>query len=203
MSFRGTPLFFASLLFVVGLPLSSHAVEVDSVINVGYEPGGDKLLNVVFTNGDSASIRANEGISFSAGAMFYHTSDLTWQTQATVGVKYMPIYAHNGRAEWITYPIEVVGFYNTNLLRFGAGLVYQINPHIDTSGAVSPYQANLDNTFGYIVQVGFRAKKRQGFSVDVRYMAIRYSGDLVVGGVSQTVSNADGSSVGVQVSALF
>lgn len=199
----GKSLYVASFTVVASLSLPSYAVELDSVISVGYEPGGDKLLNVIFTNSDSASIRANEGVSLSAGAMFYHTSDLTWQTQAMVGVKYMPIYAHNGRAEWITYPIEVMGFYNTNLLRFGAGLVYHINPHIDTSGAVSPYQADLDNAFGYIVQVGFRAKKRQGFSVDLRYTSIRYSGDLVVGGVSQTVSNADGSSIGVQVSALF
>lgn len=191
------------LLLLVTLPLPSFAMDVDSVISIGYDPGGDKLLNVIFTNGDSASIRANEGINVSVGAMFYHTSDLTWQTQATFGVKYMPVYAHNGQAEWTTYPIELIGFYNTNLIRFGAGLVYQLNPHVDTGGAVSPYQANMDSAFGYIAQIGFRAKKRQGFSVDLRYTAIRYSGDLVVGGVSQIVSNIDGSSAGVQVSVLF
>lgn len=191
------------LLCICSLPLTSHAIDVDSVISVGYEPGGDKLLNVAFTNGGSASIRANEGVSLAVGAVFYHTSDLTWQSQATVGVKYMPIYAQNGQAEWTTYPVEVMGFYNTNLLRFGAGLVYQINPHIDTSGAVSQYQADMNNAFGYVVQVGFRAKKRQGLSVDLRYTAIRYSGDLVVGGVPQAVSNIDGSSAGIQVSAFF
>lgn len=193
----------ACLLLLAGLPLSGHAAEVDTVISLGYDPGGDKFLNVLFTNGDSSSIRANEGVSLSAGALFYHTADLTWQSQATIGVKYMPVYAHNGQAEWITYPVEVMGFYNTNLIRFGVGLVYQINPHVATGGAISQYQADLDHAFGYVVQVGFRAKKRQGFSVDLRYTAIRYSGDLVVGGVPQTASNIDGSGAGVQVSLLF
>ena len=195
--------FASSLLLLITLPSPSFALDVDSVISVGYEPGGDKLIGVIFTNGDSASIRANEGVSASAGAMFYHTSDLTWQTQATFGVKYMPVYANNGRVESISYPFEFIGFYNTNLIRFGAGFVYQVNPHVDTGGAVSPYQASMDNAFGYIAQIGFRAKKRKGFSVDLRYTAIRYSGDLVVGGVSQAVSNVDGSSAGVVVSILF
>lgn len=191
------------LLFLITLPLPSFAVDVDSVISFGYDPGGDKLINVIFTNGDSSSIRANEGVSLSAGAIFYHTSDLTWQTQVTIGVKYMPVYAHNGQVEWTTYPVELLGFYNTNLIRFGAGLVYQVNPHISTGGAASLYQANMDNALGYIAQIGFRAKKRRGFSVDLRYTAIRYSGDQVVGGVSQTASNVDGSSAGIVVSVLF
>lgn len=185
------------------LPLPSLGMDVDSVISVGYDPGGDKMIDVIFTNGDSASIRANEGVSVSAGAVFYHTGDLTWQTQATFGVKYMPVYAHNGRVDSISYPIELIGFYNTNLIRFGAGVIYQINPHVDTGGVVSTYQAQMDNAFGYIAQIGFRAKKRKGFSVDLRYTAIRYSGDMALAGVPQVINNIDGSSAGVVVSIFF
>jgi hypothetical protein len=137
------------------------------------------------------------------GAVFYHTKELTWQTQATVGVKYMPVLAENGRAEWFAYPLEVIEFFNTDLMRFGAGLTYQMNPHLRTSGVLGHYSVDMDPAFGYIAQIGFHPKKRQGLSLDLRYTAIKYSGEIDLNGVPQSVHNLDGRSLGVHFAMLF
>jgi hypothetical protein len=188
---------------VLALAQPARAIEADGIVSIGYDAGGDELIKLNFTDGTTKTISANEGVALAVGAVFYHDRDLTWQTQATVGAKYRPVDATNGDAEWWSFPIEVIGFFNTNLIRFGAGATYQIAPQLKTTGVISGYSVELDNTFGLIAQVGFRPKKRGGISVDVRYTKIEYSGDAVVGGERQPISNVDGSSAGVYVSFLF
>jgi len=182
---------------------TSRASDVDTVVALGYNQGGDRLLRVVFKDGSNHSVRANQGADVKVGALFYHTENLTWQTQATVGAQYNRISAKNGSAEWVAYPIEVIGFYNANLIRIGAGAVYQINPHLRTSGVVASYGADLNSAMGWIAQIGFRAKKKQGLSVDARYTSIKYSGDATYAGVPQRLENVDGSCVGIYLTAMF
>lgn len=191
---------FASVLL---LAHPAQAIEVDGIVSLGYDAGGDELIKLSFTDGKTKSISANEGVALAVGAVFYHDRDFNWQTQATVGAKYRPVDATNGDAEWWSFPIEVIGFFNTNLIRFGVGATYQIAPKLNTTGVISSYSVDLDNAFGLIAQVGFRPKKRGGISVDLRYTKIEYSGDIIVGGERQPISNVDGSSAGVYVSFLF
>ena len=44
-------------------PAVSLAADVRPVFVAGYDTGGDKLVTVTFTNGDTQSIRANEGFT--------------------------------------------------------------------------------------------------------------------------------------------
>jgi outer membrane protein W len=188
---------------LMGVSAEGQAADADTVVALGYSRGGDQLIRVAFKDGTTHSLSANQGAALDVGAIFYLTKDLTWQTQATVGVQYNTILAKNGSAEWTTYPIHVIEFYNADLIRIGAGLAYQVNPHVRTSGAVASYSVNLNNALGWVAQFGFRAKKRQGLSVDVRYTSITYSGDAIYAGVPQRLANVHGGSIGVYLTAMF
>lgn len=200
--FGGLMFLFSGALALIVSP-TCLAMDAETVVALGYDQGGDRLLRVVFTDGSERTVRANQGVNLRLGAMFYHTEDLTWQTQATVGMQYNQIKATNGAAEWRAYPVEGIFFYNANLIRLGLGATYQLNPHLRTTGVVSPYGAELNNALGWIVQAGFRPKKKQGLSVDMRYTFIRYSGSATYAGTPQHLSGVDGSSVGVYLTAIF
>lgn len=188
-----------ALLFAIPV----FAVDVDSVVSIGYDDGGDELINLRFNDGKTQSIRANQGVVVALGAIFYNTSDLTWQTQATIGAKYKPINATNGDATWRAVPIEIIEFFNTNLIRFGIGLSYQVAPSLKTSGVISEYRVDMNDALGYVAQIGFRPKKRGGISVDVRYTYIEYSGDIIAYGVRQPIRDVSGDSAGVYLNVLF
>lgn len=191
---------FASLYFP---PAIAQAADYDGVLVFGYDAGGDELYRVSFVSGESSPVNANQGFALSAGALLYNTDTLLWQTQITAGLKYKPINATNGDATWTAFPLEVIEFLNTDMFRFGAGVTYQMNPKLRTGGVLSGHDADFDNALGYIFQIGFRNGRRQRFSVDFRYTAIAYSGEIDVAGGKQRITNVGGGSLGFYIATTF
>lgn len=197
---------FAAIFFfgaVSLLPLTASAFDFQTVLGLGYDAGGDDLVRVTFVDGETSSVKANQGIAFALGAMLYNTGDFDWQTQATVGMKYKSIDSSNGDIKWTSYPIELIEFYNTDMIRFGLGVSYQINPEIKTTGVVAGHDVDLDDVLGYVAQLGFKTGKRGGFSVDFRYTTIKFSGEANRNGTRETLSDVSGDSAGIYVSAIF
>jgi hypothetical protein len=197
---------FAFLLtvFVSTLQISpAGAVDYDGIFSIGYDKGGDTLVDLAYTSGRNESIRANEGLLLSLGFVFYNTPDLVWQTQVTGGAKYMIVEGSNGEATLNSYAIDAIQFFNAELIRVGAGLTYHANPTLRTYGAIGGYGIDLDNAFGLIGQVGFRPRKQQGVSFDVRYTRINYSGTITRNGMSEGISGRDGNSIGFHIAFIF
>lgn len=197
---------FSAVVSVLALALScntAHALDYDGVLAAGYDWGADDLVNLKFTTGKTAVMHVNEGATLSLGILFYNTNDLLWQTQVTAGAKYREIDAQNGGASWLSYPVEVIQFFNTELIRIGLGLSYQIHPQIETSGVVAGYSVDFDNTLGYVAQIGFKARKKGGLSVDIRYSTIKFSGEIQTNGQTLALTGANGSSLGLQLGIMF
>lgn len=192
--------FLAASIFL--LPCGAFAADFQKLVSLGYDGGNDDLIRVAFVDGKTTAVKANQGFGLMVGALF-HGEGAVWQMQVAGGMKYRAIDSSNGGIRSTAYPVEVIGFYNTDMIRLGLGATYQIDPAIKTSGVIGGHDVDLDNALGYIVQLGFRTGKRGGFSVDFRYTAIEFSGEAIRGGVRQPLSDVSGDSAGIYVSTIF
>lgn len=187
----------------LALAKSAAAGEYQGTVSLGYDAGKDDLITLPFTSGETKTIKANRGLVLSFGTLFYNTRAKTWQTQTTVGIKYYEIEAGNGDVTWTSYPVELIQFYNTPHVRYGAGVSYQFSPKVNTAGVVAGNGADLEDTPGFVVEVGWRFGTHERYSLDLRYTRIKYDGRVTTNGVTQDVTNVDGSSVGLSFGAAL
>ena len=185
------------------MPTAVLGADFETFATFGYDGGNDDLIRVAFVDGETSAIKANQGFAFLLGTLFYYGATSDWQLQTGAGIKYRAIDSSNGDIRFTSYPVELIGFYNTDMIRFGVGATYHIDPMVKTSGVVGGHDVNLENALGSIVQLGFRTGKRGGFSVDFRYTSIAFSGEATRNGVRQPLEGVSGDSAGIYLSAIF
>ena len=153
------------------VPSAAHAADVRGVFVAGFDTGGDKLLTVTFTNGETDSIRANQGL-YAGGGISVLTDSKDIEFQGTLAIKYDGVSASNGDATFTRLPLDALVFYRWEKFRLGAGLTYVMNPKVKTSG-IPPQDLNvtLDNAFGGLVQADFLLGR---VAIGVRYTALDY-----------------------------
>ena len=144
--------FALAALFVV--PPLSGAAEIRPVFVAGYDTGGDKLVTVTFTNGDTESIRANEGL-YVGGGISVLNDDKDIQFVGTVNYKYQSVSADNGDITWTRIPIDTLLFYRWQKVRVGGGLTFQLSPKLKGSGAAGNINTNVDNAVGLLLQADY------------------------------------------------
>src|SRR6266568_3700597 len=77
------------------IPAASHAVDVRPTLKAGFDFGGDTLVTVVFTDGSTKSINANEGLYFGGGVSILSDSkDI--ETEVSLSYKFTGINASSG-----------------------------------------------------------------------------------------------------------
>ena len=153
MTARGTiqaaTAFALAALFVV--PAVSGAAEVRPVFVAGFDTGGDKLATVTFTNGDTESIRANEGL-YIGGGISVMNEDKDIEFVGTVNYKYAAVHADNEDITWTRIPIDTLLFYRWQKFRLGGGLTFQLSPNLKASGQLLSSNVNVDNAVGLLLQ---------------------------------------------------
>jgi hypothetical protein len=172
-------------------PIATHAADVRPLFKAGYEAGGDRIVEVTFTNGDTASIHAGDGLYLAGGAVFeqvYPNIDV----ETSIGIKYDSIDASNGSITWTRYPVEVLGFYGFPRFRLGGGFTYQFSSTIHGSGVVGGLDTNIDNALGVILEADWMITRK--ISLGGRYTRIDYKANGVT---------ATGDSVGISFGIRF
>ena len=163
-------------------PAVSLAADVRPVFVAGYDTGGDKLVTVTFTNGDTQSIRANEGL-YAGGGMSVLNDDKNIAFLATVNIKYAAVHADNGDITWTRVPIDALLFYRAQSFRLGGGLTFQLSPKLKGSGQASNINVNVDNAVGLLVQADYLLGKvnigLRGTFVDFKANGVTASGNGV------------------------
>jgi hypothetical protein len=157
------------------IPAASHAVDVRPMLKAGFDFGGDTLVTVVFADGSTKSINANEGLYFGGGVSILSDSkDI--ETEVSLSYKFTGINASNGSIDWTRFPLEVLVFYRLPQFRLGGGLTYHLSPKLSGSGVTN---ANLkfDDSAGFVLQADYLLQK---ITVGLRYTSLQYK----VGGAS-------------------
>lgn len=170
---------------------SGSSSSLEWVLGVGADFGGGVLGQVTYSDGSTTTVNANKGLAFFAGANVQNGSDSPFSTMITLGYKTGGPQGIGGEVKWSAVPIEVIEFYNTNPLRIGLGLSYQLNPQLSVNVSGSSFVDKYNNAIGFIVQAGW-APAKQPISLDLRYTVIKFQSDTVQGPTS-----VDGNVIGI------
>lgn len=194
----------STLLGLTLTPFAAHAIEVNGIAKLGLDFGGDSMVKVIFTNGDSSSIQGNDGLLLAGG--FSITNDArNFSLDTTLGWKYASIDSSNQTYEFSRYPLDVVAFYNIPFgskgrinLRVGGGATYVVNPKFSASGVFDNFNLNFENALGVVGQVDtvIKFNRRLGINTGLRLTNVEYTVKGVPGSIN-------GSGAGLFVAFVF
>lgn len=179
------------------LPMAAAHADTVFTGNMGYEMGGDKVVEVVYTDGSSDSINGGDGFFLNVGSLTELTNEGDWQLGLSVGFKYSGITASNGDISLTRFPVQATIYKDLDEHRFGLGFVYHSGITLDGSGEgswVNDYSDDLTSQVGVEVQYGYSFNPY--WSLGVRYTSITYTSDALD-------KDIDASSGGIIVSARF
>ena len=147
------------------------ATDVKPMFKVGADFGGDELVTVTFTSGDTRTIHANDGLFLGGGVSILNDArDL--EAEISLSFKFDTISASNGDVTWSRWPLDALLFYRLPSMRLGGGLTYHINPELKGSGAVGNIFDKFDDALGIILQADYSISERH--HIGVRYTSIEY-----------------------------
>lgn len=201
----GLPAALLAAVACLAVPLPAGAqvagagqpARLRGVVALDADFGFTNLVTLVFADGSSRSIKANQGVAFAAGVSFPTTGDGSLETQATIAVKYSSVEASNGSVRWLSFPVEVIEVYDISGFRLGGGLALHLAPSVEGSGVASNIDMKFDPAIGLVLQAEYVFGQRglaSGFSVGARYSWARFQGS----GVS-----AEGSALGLLLGYYF
>jgi hypothetical protein len=129
----------------------AQGAEIRPLIKAGIDVGGDTMVSVAFTNGDTEKVRANEGFYLGGGATILDEAR-NMEYHVTLAYKFALVDADNGDIEWSRIPLEALVFYRFPRARVGGGLTYHINPKLEGSGVVGGLDIEFKNALGLVLQ---------------------------------------------------
>lgn len=171
--------------------VGAQAADIRPLIKAGFDVGGDTMVTVVFTNGDTEKVRANEGFYLGGGAAILDDAR-NMEYHVTLAYKFALINADNGDIEWTRIPLEALAFYRFPRVRVGGGLAYHINPRVEGSGVVGGLDIKFKNALGAVLQADWLITKN--IALGGRYTMLEYdakgafSGSAKSNGVGVTFS---------------
>jgi hypothetical protein len=125
------------------------------VVELAIEAGGDRVAEVLSTNGDRQSVRAGQGGTLAAGLEFRPSAASPFALRGTVGYKVQTTAAENVDISLTRIPVEVVGSYEwPEEWRIGAGLTHHASVKFN-GGDLAP-DASLGSATGGILEVGWK-----------------------------------------------
>jgi hypothetical protein len=161
----------------------AHAADIRALLKAGFDVGGDTMVTAVFTNGETETIRANEGFYFGGGAAIIDAAS-NMEYHLSVGYKVAAVNASNGDLEWSRFPLEALAFYRFPQVRVGGGLAYHMNPKLDGSGVVGGLDVRFKNALGAIVQADWRITEK--IAAGARYTILEYDAKGVFAGSAKS-----------------
>lgn len=141
------------------------------MVGMGLSGGGDKLVAVEYTNGDSYNIKSG-GLIYLTGAADYRVSP-EFSIQGTLNYHVDRANAKNGDIKFQRFPIEVLGYYHlNNAWRLGGGVRYVTGAKLSGSGAASDLDVKFDNTTSAVLETEYFFN--QNFAMKLRYVKETY-----------------------------
>ncbi len=196
---------FRQLFFTVTIFLFAQnclAARISPLFNSAIEFGGDKLIDVTYTDGSKSNIEAGRGIIIGGGALFdlTETKPHAFELQTTLGIKWTSTkQATNGIVDWYRFPLEILSFYrNTEKdFRIGGGLVYQFGNELNGSKDASAASMKFDNATGFILEGDYFIGAEKNMVIGLRYTSISYNPQLSGG------SSVNGNSFGMSFNVFW
>ena len=164
-------------------PVLSHAQDVTlspmtvrPVIGLMGTFGGDKLVDVLYTDGTTSAVTAGGTAYLYAGAEI-HPVVLPLSLLATVGYQVSSAGGSNGDYRFERIPFELLAMADVvpGRLRVGGGLRYDTGVNLSSHGVVAAPATNFKSAVGGVLQAEWMVSPR--FGIVGRYVGIRYRFD--------------------------
>jgi hypothetical protein len=170
------------------------SVTVHPVLGLMGTFGGDKLVDVLYTNGTTSAVTAGGTAYLYAGAEIRPTA-LPLSVLATVGYHVSTAGGENGDFRFERIPFELLGMVDVipNRLRLGGGLRYDTNINLSSHGVVAAPATKFKDAAGGVVQVEWLLSRN--FGIVGRYVGIRYRFDDGAGASFRANGNQGGIGV--------
>ncbi len=193
------------LIFTFIFSSTSMAFFVDPIVSVGYDTGGDTLVDLTYTDGSRFKIKAGQGLLINAGlttGVELTESDYL-SLQTTLGYKFASTkQASNGSLDWTHLLLEAILFYN-NMdpsakygFRVGAGISANTQNKLKGgAGLTEGILVKPDDEIGWVVQADFAFGDVKQYMIGMRGTFIDYK--------PEGYEEASGNSVGLQFTYLF
>jgi len=98
--------------------------------------GGDTLVTVHYTNGNSQAVKSGGGAQIKGGFTYTLSSSLT--LLGTLGLEFATTAATNGNVTFSRWPVEALGLWSLGeKVRLGGGMRIATNAQVTSSGAAS------------------------------------------------------------------
>ncbi|MXV14301.1 hypothetical protein GS398_03245 [Pedobacter sp. HMF7056] len=137
-------------------------VNVRFLLEGGLELGGDRVAEIYFTNGETQSVKAGQGLAVAAGGEVTFGGLEKFPLRASVGFKYVTTAADNAHIRLTRVPLQVTAnWLLTPKMRFGAGWV--------------SHQAIRFNADGIGSNVSFKASGGPVFELAYKWVGLRYT----------------------------
>ena len=112
-----------------------NALPVRFLVGGALEFGGDEVAKIYFTNGNTQSVTAGNGISIAVGGEYRVPKVEKLLLRGTVGFKYVTTAATNAHIRLTRVPIHLTANWMvTDKLRVGAGLAMHRGIQLNTDG---------------------------------------------------------------------
>lgn len=170
-------------LFAAFAVHSAGAADFRPLLKAGFDFGGDTMVTVVFTDGETESVKANEGF-YLGGGLAIIDADRRMEYQLTLAYKFALIDATNGDVEWTRFPLEALAFYRFPHVRVGGGLTYHINPRIDSSGVIGDLDIKFKNALGFVLQADWLISDK--IALGGRYTILEYDAKGAFSGTAKS-----------------
>lgn len=131
------------------------------------EFGGDEVAEVYFTNGDTQSVNAGQGVSLFVGGQYQFPQVESLLVRATVGYKYVTTQADNAHIRLTRVPlIFTANWLIAEKVRMGAGIAMHQGINFKADGVGD--DITFSNARGPIFEIAYRG-------IGISYTAMTYT----------------------------
>lgn len=147
--------------------------RLSPLVGAGLTFGGDKLAEVVYTNGNESSITAGGLLDLRVG-LDYRFADSPLSIQTSVGYHVSNASARNGDVRFSRVPVELLAHYHvTPAWKIGAGVRKATSAQLSSSGAASTVgDYKFDSNLGLVLEGEYLFTPK--FGLKVRYVNEEY-----------------------------
>lgn len=158
---------FISLHYSFAQEVEKKVTPVRFLFGGAFEYGGDEIAKILFTNGDTQSVKAGQGASVAVGAQLQIPKAEKLLIRGTVGYKYATTAADNAHIRITRIPVHLTANYMiTDKIRLGAGLAMHKNIRFESDGIGDDNKFN--NASGAIFEIAYRG-------IGLIYTAMKYT----------------------------
>jgi hypothetical protein len=158
---------FVSLDYSFAQEVEKKVTPVRFLFGGAIEYGGDEIAEILFTNGDTQSVKAGQGASVAVGAQLQIPKAEKLLIRATVGYKYATTAADNAHIRITRVPVHLTAnCMITEKIRIGAGLAMHKNIRFESDGIGDDNKFN--NASGAIFEIAYRG-------IGLIYTAMKYT----------------------------